>query len=355
MSQVTLYGDCVSGATVVSNRFIDIYMGNANDAQIKIYLYLLRCIDGNMPVSVSIIADFFNYTEKDVLRALKYWEKQRLLQLTFSDAKQLTEIKLLPIQSIASVTQPALQAVTIEPVAEERTEAKVFQLPAKPDYSAQKLLDFKNKADISQFLFVAEQYLKKTLNSNEISSFLYMYDALGFDTDLLEYLVEYCVSNKKKSIRYMESVANSWAVAGIRYVEEAKEYTADIPTETYEVFKAFGIRTNRNPLETEVAYVRRWKSLGFGVDLMSEACIRTIMATHNPSFEYADKILSNWSREGVRVLADVQRLDEDHRQNSAAAGVKEKEKDKPQNGQNRFGNFKQRTYDYSALEQEAFN
>ena len=353
MSQVTLYGDCVSGATVVSNRFIDIYMGNANDAQIKIYLYLLRCIDGNMPVSVSIIADFFNYTEKDVLRALKYWEKQHLLKLTFSQDKQLTEIQLLPIQSIASVQQNALQTVTVEPVAPERTEAKVFQLPAKPNYSAEKLLDFKNKADISQFLFVAEQYMKKTLNSNEVSSFLYMYDALGFDTDLLEYLVEYCVNNKKKSIRYMESVANSWAVAGIRYVEEAKEYTADIPVEIYEVFKAFGIRSNRNPLEPELTYVRRWRALGFNAELMAEACTRTIMATHNPSFEYADKILSNWSRENVHTLADVERVDEAHRQNASQTVLKEPKNNKK--SPNKFGSFQQRTYDYSALEQEAYN
>lgn len=352
MSQVTLYGDCVSGATVVSNRFIDIYMGNANDAQIKIYLYLLRCIDGNMPVSVSIIADFFNYTEKDVLRALKYWEKQHLLKLTFSQGKQLTEIQLLPIQSIAYPQQAALQTVTVEPAVPERTEAKVFQLPAKPTYSAEKLLDFKNKADISQFLFVAEQYMKKTLNSNEVSSFLYMYDALGFDTDLLEYLVEYCVNNKKKSIRYMESVANSWAIAGIRYVEEAKEYTADIPMEIYEVFKAFGIRSNRNPLEPELAFVRRWNALGFSAELMAEACTRTIMATHNPSFEYADKILSNWSRENVHTLSDVERLDEAHRQSSPQGEAKEPKKEK---NTNRFGSFQQRTYDYSALEQEAFN
>ncbi|MBP5384404.1 MAG: DnaD domain protein [Lachnospiraceae bacterium] len=353
MSHVTLYGDCVSGATILSNRFIDVYMGNANDAQIKIYLYLLRCIGGNMPVSVSIIADFFNYTEKDVLRALKYWEKQRLLKLTFSESKQLTEIQLLPIQAIASSTQTAIHSVTVEPVTGERTDAKVFRLPEKPNYTAEKLLAFKNKSDIAQFLFVAEQYMKKTLNSTEISSFLYMYDALGFDTDLLEYLVEYCANNKKKSIRYIESVANSWAVAGIRYVEEAKEYTADIPEEVYEVFKAFGLRTNRVPLETELSYVRRWKSLGFSTDLIIEACTRTVMATHNPSFAYADKILSNWDKEKVRSVSDLERLDEAHRQESKnMTDIREKKAERTT--PNRFQNFQQRTYDYSALEQEAY-
>lgn len=352
MSQVTLYGDCVSGATVVSNRFIDIYMGNANDAQIKIYLYLLRCIDGNMPISVSIIADFFNYTEKDVLRALKYWEKQRLLKLAFSQEKQLSEIQLLPIQSIVSVPQTSLQTVTVEPAEQERTEAKVFRLPEKPNYSAEKLLDFKNRADVSQFLFVAEQYMKKTLNSNEIATFLYLYDALGFDTDLLEYLVEYCVGNRKKSIRYIESVANSWALAGIRYVEEAKEYTSNIPSEIFEVFKAFGIRTGRNPLETELSFVRRWISLGFSAEMMVEACTRTVSAIHNPSFEYADKILSNWDREGVRTLADVEKNDSAHKQRTVRQPAAKPERSA---AANKFGDFKQRSYDYSALEQEAYN
>ena len=229
----------------------------------------------------------------------------------------------------------------------------MFRLPEKPNYTAEKLLAFKNKSDIAQFLFVAEQYMKKTLNSTEISSFLYMYDALGFDTDLLEYLVEYCANNKKKSIRYIESVANSWAVAGIRYVEEAKEYTADIPEEVYEVFKAFGLRTNRVPLETELSYVRRWKSLGFSTDLIIEACTRTVMATHNPSFAYADKILSNWDKEKVRSVSDLERLDEAHRQESKnMTDIREKKAERTT--PNRFQNFQQRTYDYSALEQEAY-
>mgnify|MGYP000110404848 FL=1 len=61
--------------TVVSNFFIDEYMKDANDAQIKVYLYLLRMMTAGLTTSVSDIADKFNHTEKDVLRALKYWEK----------------------------------------------------------------------------------------------------------------------------------------------------------------------------------------------------------------------------------------------------------------------------------------
>ena len=81
MSCFTIYQDNHTDSTVISNRFIDEYMKAANDAQLKIYLYLLRMMSASRATSISDIADIFNYTEKDVMRALKYWEKNQLLTL----------------------------------------------------------------------------------------------------------------------------------------------------------------------------------------------------------------------------------------------------------------------------------
>ena len=74
MGSITLCRDYSSDVTIVSNSFIDRYMCEANDAQIKIYLYLLRCINSDLMISVDDMADRFNYTEKDIMRALKYWD-----------------------------------------------------------------------------------------------------------------------------------------------------------------------------------------------------------------------------------------------------------------------------------------
>ena len=41
-------------------------------------------------------------------------------------------------------------------------------------------------------------------------------------SELLEYLVEYCVQNGHISVRYMETVAMSWHEKGIRTALEAK-------------------------------------------------------------------------------------------------------------------------------------
>ena len=84
-------------ATPVSNVFIDKYMTDANGEYVKVYLYLLRCINADLSnLSISDIADHFDDTEKDVKRALHYWEKMKLLHLEYSGRK-LTSIDLLDI------------------------------------------------------------------------------------------------------------------------------------------------------------------------------------------------------------------------------------------------------------------
>ena len=81
MAKLTLYKDSCVDFTVVSNLFIDKYMKDANDAQLKVYLYLIRMLNANLVTSVSDIADKFNHTEKDVMKSLRYWEKQGVLTL----------------------------------------------------------------------------------------------------------------------------------------------------------------------------------------------------------------------------------------------------------------------------------
>lgn len=94
MANLAIYKDNYIESTAISNYFIDNYMKDANDAQLKVYLYLVRMVHANMAFGVSDIADKFNHTEKDILRALRYWEKQNLLSLEFDAGKNLTAIHL---------------------------------------------------------------------------------------------------------------------------------------------------------------------------------------------------------------------------------------------------------------------
>ncbi len=84
MADILLRRDSKLAATYIPNTFIDEYMTHADGEFVKIYLYLLRCMNNpGCTFSISDIADKFDHTEKDVIRALRYWEKMHLLCLEF--------------------------------------------------------------------------------------------------------------------------------------------------------------------------------------------------------------------------------------------------------------------------------
>ena len=111
--------------------------------------------------------------------------------------------------------------------------------------------------------------------------------------------------------------------------------------------KALGIK-GRNLVELETTMIQKWtEGYAFSLDIVEEACARTISATHQPSFEYTDRILTNWHSAGVKSMDDIQKLDESYQQNKKVSVSKEK-----QVANNKFNNFVQRSYDYDQLEKK---
>ncbi len=228
MGNFRIYQDNYADFTVVSNCFIDEYMEDANDAQLKIYLYLMRMLGAGADTGVSDIADRFNYTEKDVMRALRFWEKKGLLKLDYDASKTLTGVHMLPtsdksptpapltvVPPQASVVSPQISAVPaqITPVAETVTYDK-------PQFSKDDMAKFKS----SQIFFIAEQYLQKTLSPADISTLLFISGTLHFSDDLTDYLLQYCIEHGKTGHRYIETVAIDWAQSAITTPEQAKAY-----------------------------------------------------------------------------------------------------------------------------------
>ena len=203
-----------------------------------------------------------------------------------------------------------------------------------------------DQEDFTQLLYISQKYMDKIFTPRECEVFAYLYDALHMSVELLEYLVEYCVQNGHCSIRYLESVAINWHEKGFRTVDEAKAYTSTFSKEGFAVMRAFGI-SDRRPGNSEQEMIRRWfRELGFTKDIVLEACNRTLKAIHKPSFSYADKILTDWKKGGVRVMADIQKMDQ-QRERDNKRGGKAGAAVKP--AKNQFHNFEQRNTDYDAM------
>jgi len=379
MARLKIYKDNDVDSTVVSNLFIDEYMRDANDAQLKIYLYLLRMMNARQATSVSDIADKFNHTEKDVVRALKYWARQKLLDLDFDEDKNLVGIHIhdlcadTPADSRSSLSAsfipmptalPASQATAGEYVSapevfaapeifaapdtfNESAPEKKKPFPSHENYTADQLRAFKEQEETSELLFIAESYLKRPLTVTEMKKILYFMDGLHFSKDLVDYLIQYCIDRGAKSFNYIEKVAANWAAKGISTPEQAQLETAFYEKNVYIVMKNLG--KSGVPTPTEVNYITRWvKEYKFSDEVILEACRRTVLATDRHRFQYADKLLGVWKEQDVHQTSDIRKLDEIHQQRRLPLSPEPV----PRKSVNRFNQFEQNSYDFDALEQK---
>lgn len=368
MAVLNIYKENLSDYTVLSNHFIDYYMEDANEAQLQVYLYLLRMVSASLPVSVADIADKFKHSEKEVLRALKYWELQKLITLEINSAKTVTGIHFHEVP--APTAEPAAafpaEVSAMQPISASRETAVIKGTPAaydapaeevsatedaekpsiyvKPSYTAEQLKNFKAQDNAAQLLYVAQAYVGKPLSVGDVKTIYFMWDVLHFSDDLIDYLIQYCVERDKRDFRYMEKVAVSWAEQGITTPKQAQKSAAKYEKSVYTVMNALGKSGTPTPKEYE--FIQRWnQEYGFTTDIIIEACERTVLATDNHRFEYADSILAHWKRENVHHKSDISKLDSKHQQQKNTAS-------KPAAPANRFNQFTQNTYDFAALEED---
>ncbi|MDF2802744.1 MAG: primosome, DnaD subunit [Anaerocolumna sp.] len=367
MSTIKLNSAAIPDITLIPNLFIDNYMPSANGTFVKVYLYLLRTMSNpvDIPVTISSIADKLDDTEKDIVRALCYWEKVNLISLTRNNDNEINSITINDIYSLNTSSEEyheeVYAAANEDSTAEEYIEQQEDETKSKPvlnfdkpTYSEAQIKQLTDSDEVKWLLNIIEIYLERLIKPMDIQLILYLYESLGFSAELIMYLYEYCVSKGKKNPSYIEAVAISWAEEGIDTVEKAESSTALYNSNYTAINKAFGL--NRAPGQVEKQFMNKWiNKYEFSIDIVVEACNRTILSTQKPDFKYTDKILENWFKKGVKDMSTINKLDEEHSKASAAKQNNQKPKSqiKP-SPNNRFNAFPQRTYsdeDYSSMEQ----
>ena len=155
----------------------------------------------------------------------------------------------------------------------------------------------------------------------------------------------------------METVAINWHQKGMVTLEKAMSYSASFHKDAFSVMKAFGLN-DRRPAASEKGFIETWfGTYGFTREVVVEACNRTIAAIHSPSFPYADKILKEWKKAGVKNLSDVEDLDMIRQKQEKERAAAKKNSRKQAGGiknqtANKFHNFEQSYTDYDSLMME---
>lgn len=324
--------------TLVPDYFIDQHLAKASGEFVKVYLYIQRHLKDDAPLTVPNIADSLYMTEAEVNRALYYWKSEGVL--TFEE--ETAPASPNQTRNTSMMGQNGL--------------SQTMKAPSKETLSPTAINSRMEEEGISHLAFMADTYLGKPLTQTELNTLFYFYDGLHFPVDLIEYLIEYCVSNNKKSMRYIETVALSWYEQGIDTREKAQEAMKIYNKNYYAVMKAFGI-SNRNPGPAEASFIKKWlEDYRFDLSVVLEACARTLSAISQPSFPYTDSILARWRKANVHTLQDVKALDSQFHSTKKATqntmGNQQSAAARSAAPSNRFHNFEQRDYNYQDLEQQ---
>ena len=403
--------DGIRGSTQIPNDIITEYLLDSRGEHIRVYLYLLMAgqhpgITG--PISVSSLADAMDLTEKDIVRSLRYWERQGLLMLSgegdlidgialtdpdFSDRGRNSRqgsiskaddeyvfehtdksrigtdddympdgtprLRVLRSENIpANPSKAGSESYGIKAGASEPgvgafgsgVETTAASPPARTEYTPGQIDALSKDKEMKKTLKSVEKALGATIAPSHMQLVMYMLCDLGFSGEMITYLYELGAERKKTNPRYLETIAVDWAGKGIHTVEEAKAESDGYKNKYLSVKKALGIRRDFAPVEKDI--IDSWDTYHFSEDIITEACKRTVLQTGDTNLNYVSKILEGWKNQGVTTFQDIAAADEAYK-NSKKAAAKNNVTRRRTSGS--FRNFHGRDYsdeDYEDLERQ---
>lgn len=270
----------------LSKGFIEKYMIKANPNFVIIYIYILKKHFDKEQIIINQISEKLDILETDVLKALSYWQENKALNY------QLTESKTVNVEFLNFDLQEGYK--------KEEKEC---------NYTEDEISVYSQQEEIQQIFRIVENKLAKTLSYQERKILIRLYDNYSISMEVMVMLLTYCIEKDKTNFNYIEKVAINWSENRIDSIEKVEAYIKIFDKDHKNIMQAFGIR-NREPIKKEIEFMKKWIiEYKMPINLIEEACTRTILKTSNPSFEYANGIITNWHNDGVKKIEDIEELD----------------------------------------------
>lgn len=276
-------------------NFINKYLPEAHPTHVMVYIYALGlCYSGKDSDNASI-AKALDILESDVIKAWKYWVKTGLISL--GDDGTVTFLSTNNLHKEKESLKPASKPVETAPVAPSaRRDIPMTEITAKMEMDK----------SLSDTLKMAPLIWGKPLTQSEIKALYSFLEWYSFSNEVLLMLLEYCAAEEKtKNIKYMEAVAESWANDGITTVKMAEKVIKRKEKERSMIKKCsqiFGL--NRAFSDREIQYISDWtNNFGMNEAMIKEAYARTTLNTGKLSFQYMNKILSSWAKDGIKTVS----------------------------------------------------
>lgn len=297
-----IWGTMFGVPCIVADNFLKL----ADEAQIKVLLYLLR-FSGKSLTSEEISINT-GVPVSQVNDAVLFWKQVNVIS-------QESEI--------ASISPIQTEQLKVPELPEPKTEVPVASANATSANTSSAKKPYINPSEISAIiqsdeniaeLFTIAETLLGTLNPSMQNSLIWMHNYLGLKKEVILILIGYCIDKNKTNASYIDKIALSWAENEINSLESA---TAEVErlnsAHTYinEIKRIFELR--QNPTTNQQKFISQWQNDGFSTDLLRYAYEKTVEQINKVSFEYINKILISWKESGFKSSEDVKNAEEEYK------------------------------------------
>lgn len=248
----------------------------ASGKAVKVLLYIMRF------KSEDGICEALGITDEDLEDALSYWKSVGVM---YSEGEQPAVREAAPaVQKAPRAIPKAAKAVSADEIA-----ARIS-----------------GSAEIKTLLESIEGSMARPLTFDDQRTVIWIYDHLGLPPEVILMLVNYCVGIGRANMHYIEKTAVSWADEGIDSSAAADAKILVLQrNNTLSAKCANRMNLNRKLTARENEYVAKWAAAEADIELIMNAYERTVDATGKVSFPYMNKIIAEWTANGVKTSAEA--------------------------------------------------
>lgn len=201
------------GSTPIENMFINTYLSQANEIQIKVYIYALsQAHSKNENISNENIAREMGLTEGQVVDAWRYWMDQGLVERR----EETFVFKSVVYQYISAISQTDYETNDNVSISSNN--------PEWLDYSADAVSSRDLINNIEEFISQGSA-VKTTLNTREIRIIMELMNEFHVSQDFLSYA--YMMASNVRGLKAVDPViatVRNWLIDGATSFEKLEEY-----------------------------------------------------------------------------------------------------------------------------------
>ena len=204
-----------------------------------------------------------------------------------------------------------------------KTETKNKVLPSEemPNYTGSEIAEIISRGGekTAGMLETCQQLIGHLFSPAETSAVIGLHDWLGLDAEYIITLFAYYVEKKPGcNVRYIEKAAVGLVNKEITDLAALDTYFRNL--EFYDTLSG-KLRTltgigGRAFTTKENKYINQWIEMGFDFDMIKTAYDQCCDSTGKFNFSYANTILENWYKAGIKTPEDAAKESENHRTKS---------------------------------------